>query len=378
MKRTAYARFDSLAGLLASEPPAVIFSCRAGSHAYGTAHEHSDEDLRGVFALPAARYLELAEPPRQIADEKNNTIYYSLRRFIELASNANPSILELLYMPADCIFERRAAMDCVLAQRRLFITRRAYDSHVEYASAQIARARGRNKWVNNPQPEAPPTHEPFCWIIPQKESRTPYRPIPLAQSGVDLSMCRAAALEHAPDLFRLYHYPEVSDGKEAAARGVFRGGNVVCSSIPVEDEARRCIGLLIYNRTAHEHALRDHKHYWQWRGARNQTRWLSQESGERDYDAKNMMHTFRLLLSGEHILREGEPLVRVQGEHLHFLRRVLAGEYAYDTLIGLAEERVQALAELRDRSSLPDHPDAAAVAELLTAATSCWEEGHGS
>ena len=137
MGRSQVQRFDTLAGLLASVPPAVIFSCRAGSHAYGTAHEHSDEDLRGVFVLPAARYLELSEPPRQISDEKNNTIYYALRRFIELATNANPSILELLYMPADCVFQCRPAMDCVLEKRSLFITRRAYDSHVEYASAQI-------------------------------------------------------------------------------------------------------------------------------------------------------------------------------------------------------------------------------------------------
>jgi predicted nucleotidyltransferase len=369
--------------LLADGGPAVLFSTVAGSHAYGTAHEQSDRDLRGVFALPAQRYLDLVEPPRQIADERNNTIYYALRRFVELATNANPSILELLYMPADCVLRCEPPMRLVQRQRDLFITRRAYDSHVEYASAQIARARGRNKWVNNPQPPDPPTREAFCWVIPRDERATPYRPVPLAKSGIDLTSCRVAALEHTPDVYRLYLY---ADDGGRGEKGVFRGetgGQIVCASIPLEDEATRCVGLLIYNRTAHEQAARDHKNYWQWRAARNPTRWTSQEQGERDFDAKNMMHTLRLLLSGEWILRHGEPLVRVTGDHLAFLRAILAGQHAYDTLIELADARVQALAELRDRSTLPDHPDGARVAGVLQEATAMFEDlwrrshGHG-
>ena len=35
-----------------------------------------------------------------------------------------------------------------------------------------------------------------------------------------------------------------------------------------------------------------------------------------DYDAKNMMHLVRLLLSGENIVKTGEPIVRFDGERL--------------------------------------------------------------
>lgn len=388
-----YTRFETLDDLLQDGGPSVIYETVAGSHAYGTAHEGSDRDIRGVFALPAARYLELREAPRQLADDRNNTIFYSLRRFVELAKNANPSILELLYMPADCILRCQPAMQHIVQARGLFVTRRAYDSHVEYAAAQIARARGRNKWVNNPQPRDPPPRESFCWVVPRRDSATPYRPVPLLQSGIDLHSCRAAALEHTPDVYRLYHYDpsghapdensaapssaedHVTDGHGRDALGVFRGegGQIVCSSIPLSDEATRCVGLLIYNRTAHEHALRDHKNYWQWRAARNESRWTTQERGERDYDAKNMMHTFRLLLSGEWILRHGEPLVRVSGEPLAFLRSILAGAHSYDSLIAQAEDRVQAMADLRDRSALPAQPDGDAVDALLCEATACFE-----
>ena len=62
----------------------------------------------------------------------------------------------------------------------------------------------------------------------------------------------------------------------------------------LSDEAARFAGLLIYNKQA----LADHQNYWQWRRERSEARWQQQERGELDFDAKNMMHAVRLLLSG--------------------------------------------------------------------------------
>lgn len=58
----------------------VLFECIAGSRAYGTTTATSDTDLRGVFAVPAEAYLELGGVPNQVADERGNTVYFSLRR----------------------------------------------------------------------------------------------------------------------------------------------------------------------------------------------------------------------------------------------------------------------------------------------------------
>jgi len=365
----------NLRDLLSRNADALIYRCVAGSHAYGTDIPGSDIDLRGVYVLPAASYLAIARPVEQVADERSNEIYYALRRFLELAVDANPNIVELLYMPPDCVTLRTPCADRLIAARGLFITKRAYDSHVGYALAQIKRARGRNKWVNNPKPESPPRKEAFCWFMPREASREtagapPYRPIPLAEARIDLAECHAAAVEHCSGIYRLYHYG-------ADARGVFRGDSLVCESIPEEDEARRCIGLLVYNRADFEKALREHRDYRTWRRERNEARWLDQERGEIDYDAKNMMHTFRLLFSGKHIFREGAPLVRFEGETLEFLRRVRAGEFAYDDLIARAEAEVEELAALRDNSTLPEIADRTAIADLLHEITEAWARDEG-
>lgn len=368
------ARITHYRQLHAEHAGAVIYRCVAGSQAYGTAGPHSDVDLRGIYVLPAGAYLALGAPPEQVADEQNNEVYYALRRFLELAATANPNIIELLFMPPDCVTLATACSARLLAAREIFLSRRAYESHVAYAVAQIKKARGQNKWVNNPKAEARPVKEEFCWILPRASAQwdwaqPPYRPVAAAEAGIDLAECHAAALEHTPGVYRLYHYGP-------GARGVFRGNNLVCESIPLADEAPRCAGLLIFSEPAYERAVKDHQNYWTWRRRRNEARWLSQERGEIDYDAKNLMHTFRLILSAEHIFREGAPRVRFDGEALRFLLAVRSGAYAYDDLIAQAEERVARLAELRDGSPLPEEPDAGAIESLLGEITAMWEAGH--
>jgi predicted nucleotidyltransferase len=349
----------------------LLFRCVAGSHAYGLAGPHSDVDFRGIYALPGTAFLAIEPPPAQVSDAKGDIVYYSLKRFVELALDANPNILELLFMPSDCIRFQSPLFEPLLAARAGFVTRQAYSSHVGYAMAQIGKARGRNKWINNPQPETPPAKEAFCWIIPAHPPATvpPYRPVPLRQTGINLAECHCAALEHASGLYRLYHYG-------TAAKGVFRQDNLVCESIPRDDEACRCIGLLLYAREAYEQALRDHRHYWEWMKIRNESRWITQERGETDYDAKNMMHTFRLLLSGANILRHGEPIVRFDGEPREFLLAIRAGQFAYSELIGRAEQLLAELNTLHDQSSLPRTPDREALQALFIDITRQWEKLH--
>lgn len=359
--------------LYSAEHPArsaILFDCIAGSRAYGTATADSDEDIRGIFALPASAYLALQAPPPQIADARHNVVYFSLRRTIELLTAANPTVLELLYMPEDCVRARSAEMAELERHRTLFISRQCVDTHLGYAFSQIKKARGQNKWINQPQPEHPPLKEAYCHVIPRAAldggATAPARPLALARSGVDLTHCHAARVEHARDLYRLYAYGP-------AASGVFRNDVIACESIPIEDESTRFVGLLIYNEQAWKQAKADHDNYWTWRRERNESRWQQQESGELDYDAKNLMHTIRLLLSGKSILEHGAPLVRVDGEALQRLRDIRAGRYRYDEIMAMADEIVADCERLKARSALPPHTDPVAATALLHELTSAWE-----
>jgi uncharacterized protein len=363
----------SLATLRSTRADAILFECVAGSRAYGTATSASDEDVRGIFAVPAANYLELSRPPDQVGDERGNTVYYSLRRVIELLAQANPNILELLFMPGDCVLKDTPEMKELVSHRRLFVTKQCAQTHAGYAMSQIKKARGQNKWINNPKPETPPKKEEYCHVIPwhtRDQRNPPARPVPLNTLGWSLDEYHAARLEHAPDTYRLYHYGD-------SARGVFRGDVIVCESIPKDDEATKFAGLLLYNEAGWKQALADHKNYWGWRRERNEARWQQQERGELDFDAKNMMHTVRLLLSARSLMERGEPIVRFHGEQLDLLMSIRTGKLRFDEIMSIAEAVLADCERLKAAADLPEVCDVARASALLKTITEAWEDRQG-
>jgi hypothetical protein len=275
----------------------IMFSVIAGSQSYGTNTPESDIDLRGIFRIPNGDFLTLNNPTKQVAyrekdkpinlygHESDDVTFYELRRYFELASDCNPNIIELLWTPEDCIEHKDPIMDVLLANRHLFISKKAFHTFSGYAHAQIKRAKGQNKWVNNPKPKEGPKREDFCWFVPIPlplrlsfdSTVMPYRPMKLEETNIDLSQHHAAKMEHLENAFRIYNYGD-------NAKGVFRNGNIALESIPKEDENLRISGLLIYNKQAYLKAKQDHTNYWEWKRNRNEARYRTQESGELDYD----------------------------------------------------------------------------------------------
>ena len=72
----------------------IIHECIVGSHLYGTNKEGSDIDIKGVFVLPTDKVLS-GQYIEQVSDDKQDTTYYEIGKFIELATKANPNILDV-------------------------------------------------------------------------------------------------------------------------------------------------------------------------------------------------------------------------------------------------------------------------------------------
>jgi uncharacterized protein len=362
---------EALERLIDQYKQRILFQCVSGSRAYGTSNAQSDTDIRGVFVQPNSEFLALAPPVPLLADERHNTVYYSLRRTLELLQEANPNILELLYMPPDCVQIQSPEYAKLLAHRPSFITRQCADTHIGYAFSQIKKAKGQNKWINQPKPEQAPAKEAFChvihWTSARVDNAPPCRPLPLIHSGLNLAHCHAARLEHTENIYRLYAYGE-------DAKGVFRGDVLTPESIPIEDENSCFIGLLLFNERAWRQSLEDHRNYWTWRTDRNESRWRQQESGELDFDAKNLMHTVRLLLSGKSILENGEPIVRFAGESLALLRNIRAGKLSYEQIINIANDLRADCQAIRERNDLPEIVQPSLATRILQELTYDWEK----
>lgn len=331
----------------------------SGSHAYGLNVPTSDVDVRGIFINPLQERISLnfAKGSEQVGDEKHDTTYYELARYMELAKDCNPNIIEFLWCPEDCWKIRKPAVDMLIDNRNMFVSKKAYYTFSSYAFSQIKKAKGQNKWINNPQPEEAPRKTDFCWVINPGETK----PRPVNPAYGNFEEFHVAGMEHVPNMYRLYHY-----GKGAS--GVFRGPNqqLVCESIPVRDESTKFFGFLVFNEADYDKAMTDHRNYWEWMKNRNPHRYVAQEKGEVDYDCKNLMHCVRLLWSSENILRNGEPIIRFEGEQKDFLMKIRKGEMRYEDLMAMIEPKMEELKTLCETTTVvPHHVDELAINSLF-------------
>lgn len=113
-----------------------------GSHAYGLATEHSDIDLRGVYLAPTESVLGIFPVQETIDKTEPDICVHELSKFIKLARQANPNILELLYLEDYKTLEKEGQW--LIDIRQSFLSTRIRDTYGGYAIAQIKRLMNRN------------------------------------------------------------------------------------------------------------------------------------------------------------------------------------------------------------------------------------------
>lgn len=132
------------------EPKNLILKCVAGSHLYGLNTPSSDMDIRGIYLDDIADALNVVgRQNTESSDDKQDEKYYSLGKFLKLASECNPNIIELLYLPEDAVLYRLPIYDELIKHRDWFMSKRAMHTFKGYAYAQIQRAKGLNKKGNS-------------------------------------------------------------------------------------------------------------------------------------------------------------------------------------------------------------------------------------
>lgn len=330
----------------------LVFEVVAGSRAYGLQHANSDTDIRGVFILPQDRYYAIEYIP-QVNNDTNDIVYYELKRFFELLSKNNPNIMELLNVPEDCILYKHPLMGHIKPE--LFLSRLCERTFANYAYSQIKKAYGLEKKIVNPVEKEKKSVLDFCYVYIDNKS------IPvslfLASKGYVATQCGLAAINHLHDCYNLYHSEVI------AYSGIVRKekSNEVClSSIP---KGETSIGLLYFNRDGYAAYCKTYKEYWEWVEKRNENRYKATVVHGKNYDAKNMMHVFRLLLMAKEIAVEGS--VNVKRKDRDFLLDIKAGNYEYDDLVKKADQIKAELPVLFRNANLPEEPDVEVINKLL-------------
>ncbi|MFF4544814.1 DNA polymerase beta superfamily protein [Streptomyces sp. NPDC001435] len=124
--------------------PNVILSGIVGSTAYGLAHEGSDVDRLGVFAVPTAELHGLHRPKESHVTTKPDRTLHEAAKWCRLALGGNPTAMELVWLP-DELYEVRTPFgdELIGIRSSLLCAKRVRDAYLGYATQQFRRLEAR-------------------------------------------------------------------------------------------------------------------------------------------------------------------------------------------------------------------------------------------
>lgn len=301
----------------------TIYEIVHGSHAYGTNIATSDKDMKGICILPDKRiYFGLQEFNQQDKGWGCDKVVYHLPKFVQLAGECNPNIIEVLYADESSIIKIDEYGKKLRDNRHLFISKRARHSFSGYAHSQLHRIQLHYKWLKGGE-----IHKPY---------ETDFR----NRKIIDVGPSGTTEFGEKTKILRVIDkYTINKDGE-------------VQEWWKLEVET--------YDRTGHEKAVKDYNHYNDWKTNRNKVR--SELEAKHGYDTKHAMHLVRLLRMGVEILTTGQVLVkRPDAEELLSIRH---GAWSYEKVVDYANEIDNKLDELEKSSDLQWSPDWKKIEEL--------------
>ena len=271
----------------------LVFEAITGSRAYNLDTPASDTDIRGVFVLPKHMFYGL-EYTEQVSNETNDIVYYELKRFMELLAKNNPNIMEMLSIPERCILQK----DVVMArlQPEMFLSKLCEKTFANYAFTQIKKAYGLEKKILNPVEKERKSVLDFCYVYVDREA-IPLRKF-LNEKKIEQEQIGLTSVAHLKDCYNMYY------SKEFRYAGVLKNeksNDVNVSSIPKGEVP---IAMMYFNKDGYSGYCKRYKEYWEWVAKRNDERYKTTMSHGKNYDSKNMMHVFRLLLMAKEIATE--------------------------------------------------------------------------
>lgn len=150
-------------------PHNTMYLCIMGSEAYGVATDMSDKDIYGI-AIPPKDYIfphlsgyihgfdalpdrckenkqqwhqphvrpyDLNNKLSQYEGKEFDFTVYQIHRFFKLAAEGNPSMIDALFVPRECIIYSNQIGEKIRENRHLFLSKNAWPKYKGYAYGQL-------------------------------------------------------------------------------------------------------------------------------------------------------------------------------------------------------------------------------------------------
>jgi len=290
----------------------IVYLVLSGSRAYGTSTPNSDFDLRGALIEPP-QYIYGLQQFEQFEDSPSDTVIYSLKKFIDLLTKANPNTLELLGVEEDSIVVITETGRTIRNNTEWFLSKRVINSFGNYAVAQLRRLQNAL------------CHDSYTEEEQQRHLQTTL----------------ASQLDHFSRTYT--KFPEGSINiythNEAIKFDINLTGYPVIDFVGIYSELSSIIKT--YSKLNHRNNKKT-------------------EAGL----FKHAMHLIRLLLTGTDILNGNGIVTKRKNEH-GLLMDIRNGKISFDEIWKLADEYQTKFEQAAKNTKLPDEPNWTEIENML-------------
>lgn len=297
----------------------IIYLVASGSYGYGTYNSTSDLDLRGVL-VEKESYLYGLKTFEQFENIDYDTVIYGLKKFIKLALQGNPSVLELFGVDDDCIVLCTKAGHLLRQNGQLFLSKSVIRSFGNYAIAQLRRLQNSLARDSYPQAEKE-KHILDTLKMQQDHFRSRYMDFP--EGSIRLYTDVSTKSQFEQEIFmdiELNHYP-------------------LRDFTNIYSEMREVVRS--YNKLNYRNQKKDEPHLY-----------------------KHAMHLIRLLITGTDILK-GKGIITNRKAEQALLSDIRNGNYSFDEIFAMLEQYQEDFKDAAQHTDLPEYPHEEKAEELM-------------
>ena len=327
----------------------------AGSHAYGMETDESDIDINGIIIPPSSirdslfnrfeqykpidwlfqnnpitnniRELLFQKTKKSITEDICEGKIFALDKVMKIISDANPNMLELLFVDENDILHFDERLFRLRENRELFLSLRLRFTYLGYATSQLNKIKRHRSFILEKPPNKPTRKE---YGLPEFTS--------ILNEGDKILVDKAIS-----DLIKDWYIQDLNiddSTKRTLLESMrkFFASTLQCSDfnldIAIKDLAASSIGLpedvrhILIQENKYKAALKNYDAYQHWLTDRNPKR---KEMEERfGFDLKHAVHLLRLSRTCVELLETGQLNVRrPDSEELKGIRR---GERTFDDI----------------------------------------------
>jgi len=342
-----------------------ILSVLHGSHAYGLNTPESDRDIRGIIVEPVEEFISYYQSFDQIQQHQHDgyevdLTLFGLKKFAKLAADANPNVLEILFVEPTEVLHCTPHGQKLISVRDMFLTKKIYFTFSGYAKSQLARLEGHRRWMTNPP--VPP--------LSREEFGLPSKPV------LDSNSIKAinASITKKLDAWNL---KDLTDQNFAERIDIINALAEMLEEMRIgSDEkwwaAGKVLGLdsdimlALNQERKYENIVREYKQFLTWQETRNPKRYATEVKC--GCDTKHASHLIRLYFQCQDALNGKGLILKQPEDRRSYLLDIKKGYYeldTYDIIMKTKDEMEDILKVAFTNSKLPDKVDSEKLDSII-------------